>query len=234
MSMINDALRRASSAAKSGSVAPPLSTGFAPPPPLPGAAPAFPPPPPFGDLDRELPEPPSTAESSRKKKSALPLILVLFLVFGTAGGAGYFFWQQQKPVIQVQSQLRPAVAKPTDQTVGATLPAAGKAPGKAAAPVTRTNAILASVAPPATRPMVAVPAPVAPVPPAPALAPAVPVRFPPLRLQSIFYRPESPSVIINGKTLFIDDQINGVLVTDIRSSSVTLVLSGQTNILTLR
>ena len=41
-------------------------------------------------------------------------------------------------------------------------------------------------------------------------------------------------MIINGKTLFIDDQINGVQVADIRSSSVTLVLSGQTNILTLR
>ena len=40
--------------------------------------------------------------------------------------------------------------------------------------------------------------------------------------------------MINNKTLFVDDIILGVQVADIQPSSVTLVLSGQTNILTLR
>ena len=40
--------------------------------------------------------------------------------------------------------------------------------------------------------------------------------------------------MINGKTLFVTDEISGVMVADITASSVTLVLSGQTNILTLR
>jgi hypothetical protein len=71
------------------------------------------------------------------------------------------------------------------------------------------------------------------------VAPAVvanstPAKFPPLRLQSIFYRPSNPSVMINGKLLCISDEIQGVLVADIQPSSVTLVLSGYTNVLTLR
>jgi hypothetical protein len=75
--------------------------------------------------------------------------------------------------------------------------------------------------------------------PPPNAAPAVtvhatPVKFPPLRLQSIFYRRSNPSVMINGKTLFIGDEINGVRVADIQAANVTLVLSGQTNVLTLR
>ena len=209
MSMINDALRRASSAAKSGSGAPPMSTEFTPPPPLPGTDSSFPPPPSFGELGGELPEPPSSVGPGPKKQFALPQIVVLLLACGTAGLAGYyFFWQKQKPVAPPPSQHGPVVAK---------------VPEKAVAPV--------------VRPVVVAPPPVAAVIPTPAPAPVVPVvpvRFPPLRLQSIFYRPENPSVIINGKTLFINDQISGVLVTDIRSSSVTLVLSGQTNILTLR
>jgi hypothetical protein len=60
------------------------------------------------------------------------------------------------------------------------------------------------------------------------------VRFPALKLQSIYYRSNSPSVMINGKTLFVTDEISGVTVADITPSSVTLVLSGQTNVLTLR
>ena len=70
---------------------------------------------------------------------------------------------------------------------------------------------------------------------APAVAPApAPVKFPPLRLQSIYYRPSNPSVLINGKILYLSDEIQGVTVADITPASVTLVLSGQTNVLTLR
>ena len=52
--------------------------------------------------------------------------------------------------------------------------------------------------------------------------------------QSIFYRPSNPSVMINGKLLCVSDDIQGVLGADIQPSSVTLVLSGYTNVLTLR
>jgi sRNA-binding carbon storage regulator CsrA len=40
--------------------------------------------------------------------------------------------------------------------------------------------------------------------------------------------------MVNNRTLFIGDQIQGVTVVSIDASSATLVLSGQTNILTLR
>ena len=68
----------------------------------------------------------------------------------------------------------------------------------------------------------------------PPAAPAPPPKFPQLRLQSIFYRPANPSVMINGRTLYLDDEVQGVTVADIQPSSVTLVLSGHTNVLTLR
>lgn len=58
--------------------------------------------------------------------------------------------------------------------------------------------------------------------------------YPSLRLQGIFYRQSRPSVIINSQTLEVGDLVEGVTVTDITPSSVTLQWRGQTKTLTLR
>ena len=159
------------------------------------------------------------------------------LVFCIAGAAGFCFWWNKSHSAQAKVQVQPE-EELTDNDRLAALFGDEKALGK----VDRTdssNPIPVKFAPaprvperpqPARATVATTPAPV----PAPAPVVQTPVRFPPLRLQSIFYRPSSPSVIINGKTLFVTDEINGVTVADIQPSSVTLVLSGQTNVLTLR
>jgi hypothetical protein len=57
---------------------------------------------------------------------------------------------------------------------------------------------------------------------------------PTYKLQSIFYRPKSPSAVINGKTLFIGDRVGAAQVVAIERDAATLVTSaGQTNVLEL-
>jgi hypothetical protein len=164
----------------------------------------------------------------------LPLILLAVLVIGFAG-AGYYLWEKRKHAEETAEVPRmDQLALNTPQNGSRALPREEAKPAKPTAntPAGPAGVQVARPEPAAAKP---IPAP-APVPvAAPAIVvPQAPVKFPPLRLQSIFYRPSNPSVIINGKTLFVTDEVNGVVVTDIQSSSVTLVLSGQTNVLTLR
>ena len=250
MSMINDALRRASSAAKSGTATnaplalppppqPPMPVAEAVPPPLPPPLPGviLPPPSPFRGLDGSLPAPPPLRVAPTRKKSVLPIILIVVFLFSLAGAAGIYLWQKSRLTVSAAEKSN---EEPTDAEFLAALLGDDKERAKIGGATDYSNPPIPVATPP--RP-VAKPVPVTattipattPVaaPAAPA-APNVPVKFPPLRLQSIFYRPSNPSVIINGKTLFMTDEINGVTVADIRASSVTLVLSGQTNTLTLR
>jgi hypothetical protein len=65
-------------------------------------------------------------------------------------------------------------------------------------------------------------------------APEPKPQAPAYKLQSIFYRPKSPSAVVNGKTLFIGDRVGGARVVLIEPDAVTLVTStGQTNLLEL-
>lgn len=225
MSQINDALRRAGKAAPPAAAATPplLATSAAAPPPLLPALPPLPAAPAIPGYAEE--------ESPRRKSTLLQVVLAVFLVLAVGVAAVVTFWEKRNRVV--------VLAKPTEEP-GAKrmLPPevvkAALAPQNPAPPVA-TN--LANV-----HPVPAAPAPAVTNVKAPAVAaapvappkPVEPVKFPPLRLQSIFYRPSNPSVIINNKTLFLDDTIQGVQVADIQAASVTLVLSGQTNILTLR
>lgn len=230
MSLINDALRRASSASK---VSPSVGTApmALPPPPLPpprAPAPyAAPPPPPIAS-PRDLPPIPELDSEAPTKSNKLQLMLSLVLVGCVIAAAAVNFWQKKRSaeaaVARVQTGKKPIIA---DANVR----------------LSNSNAVAVALAQPRPNPAPAVAAPAtagsAPTAAAPVAVlvpavPVVPVKFPALRLQSIFYRTENPSVIINNKTLFIHDEIQGVSVADIRSSSVTLVLSGQTNVLTLR
>jgi len=255
MSMINDALRRASSAAKTTpGEAPGFTPVMMPPPPLPPmpvapAAPAAPPPPPIpatvadfppppsiGELGGEQLEPPALGVERPKQKSALSLVLLVLVFLCAAGAGGFYFWNKNKKAVLTPQQALNAKLDLSQAGASAT-PLAGESPhAKASASPERTKPVPATApaVPRVNQPIAKAPAAAAVPAPPPIAVPVAPVVFPPLRLQSIFYRPSNPSVIINGKTLFIDDEINGVKVTDIRASTVILVLSGQTNVLTLR
>lgn len=54
------------------------------------------------------------------------------------------------------------------------------------------------------------------------------------RLQGIFYRPSSPSAVINSKTVFVGDTVADAKVKSIDQRSVVLDLGTQTQVLTLR
>jgi hypothetical protein len=225
MSMINDALRRASSAAKTpGEAAAPLPLPAAPPLPIDGVPLA----PPLPPMATAIPAPPVMRVAPIRKKSSLPIVLGALFFFGLAATAGVYFWKKAGPL--------PVMAVESNAAGQGSIKADGQF-SPDAIPVQEGSAAIAGVpraSNAAPRRADPVPKPVTTTAVAAAPIIAVPVKFPPLRLQSIFYRPTNPSVIINGKTLFLGDEINGVRVADIQPSSVTLMLSGQTNVLTLR
>ena len=206
MSMINDALRRASSAARGAGASPP---------PLPAST--FPAPPPLGFPENSLP-PGLESEEHNSRKSTFQLSFALVLVFVVAAVAvlNHFHKKRQEQVVGVSANTGSNKILPNANAIQVGAQTLSAVTHRAAAATTP----LAEAAAP---PVVAVPA-----------APVVPPKFPQLRLQSIFYRPSNPSVMINGRTLYLDDEVQGVTVADIQPSSVTLVLSGHTNVLTLR
>ena len=53
------------------------------------------------------------------------------------------------------------------------------------------------------------------------------------KLQGIFYRSSQASALINGKTLFVGDEIDGATLVTIERQAVRLVQSGRTNVLKL-
>jgi hypothetical protein len=54
-----------------------------------------------------------------------------------------------------------------------------------------------------------------------------------LKLQGIFYRANRASALINGQTLFVGDEIEGVRLVAVERQSVRLVQNGRTNVMKL-
>ncbi len=218
MSMVNDALRRASSAARGTSAppSPPVEQEYqqVEPPPLPASD--FSAPPPLALPEDSLPPGRESDEPSGPRRSTVQLVLAILLVFavGAVAVLNHFHQKKEAQVVDVSANAGSKKILPNANAV--------QAAARTLSAVTNRAAVATAPLPAAT-PVAAVP--VAAVPPP---------KFPALRLQSIFYRPSNPSVMINGRTLFLADEVQGVTVADIQPSSVTLVLSGHTNVLTLR
>jgi hypothetical protein len=171
-----------------------------------------------------------------QKKSSWPIVLIVLFVFCLAGAVAAYLWQSSRDMM-VQAAEKSEEGLRLEPVIGERPRRAGSG-NQTEVDSDATNAST-GVGLPGQAPIAVInqgvgPAVVAGVSGSTSAMPVVSVKFPPLRLQSIFYRPANPSVIINNKTLFVADEISGVKVAAIQSSSVTLVLSGQTNILTLR
>ncbi len=136
-------------------------------------------------------------------------------------------WQAAKngstnDVLPVNARAKvPGVTTPIPAPIAPLVGVAPPAPAPAPAPVSAT--------PSNTTPVVANDAPTNPV-PVVAIAPPAPALP---RLQAIVYSTQRPSVMINGKTLFVGDKVGEFRVRAIAQDSVTLVGAGQTNILAL-
>jgi hypothetical protein len=248
VSAINDALRRASTAAKS----PGDSSSAGGPPPLPGM-PLSLPPLPTGSVSTALPPridetalrspSPGFASVSHQPRSMMPILFAIaaFLCVFTAAGS-YWYAKQHGPFLGKSASFSKTGEEEDAefQKPAETVQREVESPATSFAPIAAKETTTTPETTPNPKPNATAPASQSsPFPSVTASKPSPaanngPVRFPPLRLQSIYYRPGNPSVMINGKTLFISDEVSGVTVADISPSSVTLVLSGQTNVLTLR
>jgi len=60
------------------------------------------------------------------------------------------------------------------------------------------------------------------------------VNFAPMQLQAIYFRISKPSVLINNRTLYVGDEIEGARVVAIERHNVRLEMSGRTKELTLK
>jgi MSHA biogenesis protein MshK len=61
----------------------------------------------------------------------------------------------------------------------------------------------------------------------PAALPAKPSVIPDFRLNGIIYTVGRPSAILNGKTVYVGDRINGAIVLRIGQTDVTLQVNGK-------
>ncbi|HSH95593.1 MAG TPA: general secretion pathway protein GspB [Roseimicrobium sp.] len=226
MSLINDALKRANKAQqRQGST---------------------PPPPPNGPLGVPLqPVEPMRRPSGGGPSFMLAVVGVVFLLVGAIWFTAAW-WHHRTPAPSGQSTQPVTVSPVASATAPAPTPIVPvTTPSTSSKPaikvntnlVSRTEVIAVPVAKAAPEVVVAVaePAPVEkpvvvePVVAAPAPAPA----FPNLKLQGIFYRLSKPSAIINGKTLFAGDFIDGVKVVKIERQHVVLDFKGEQKVLNL-
>lgn len=189
---------------------------------------------------------------------------VILLGIGTIGIAGALWFRgrpvpEQKPTAQLATPAVPTkeAGLPTASTPREEIPAAAaelKSPEQTTSIPKQNKPVVAaseSVSVPANNVAVAstnpinIPAlsqqqstPVASAPvPAKSTRPAVSATTDtskPVRLQSIFYRLRSPTVIINGKTLGVGDSVDGIRVVSIQRTSVEIVQDGKYRTLTLQ
>jgi hypothetical protein len=155
-------------------------------------------------------------EPAVAKKDHYTLFLVYAFALVAAFLMGILLHRQQltQTALAKSPPTPPAATSKSDPTIlQPTTTVSANEPAKIAAalPVPPTNSIL---------PLTAA---VEPLPPKPA----------PLKLQAVFFSPNRPSAIINGKTVFVGDRAGGYRVTVIGADSATLVGTNQTLVLTM-
>ncbi|MGZ8899924.1 MAG: hypothetical protein ACXW3Z_07500 [Limisphaerales bacterium] len=196
--------------------------------------------------------PPLQPVEAAAKPATSPLLLggVLLLAVGMiAIAAALWFGGRSKNVETAQPSPSPAATLPSASPAEAS-PAPAVIPPTNDSPALAANAT-ASVAPEPTRPqalskpavtssnskvVTTTPKAVAQVKPVATTAnqqTSAAVQKP-VRLQSIFYRLRSPTVIINGKTLGVGDTVDGIKVVSIQRTSVEIVQNGKYRTLTLQ
>ncbi len=233
MSLINDALKRASQTQKQ----PPAVTN----------APAVP----------DTPATPHSAAApamqaaETKSRSGSPMIVpimiavaaVVLLVGVVLGwmllGKKETFVVQNVPVApaapvapKVEATPTPPPAPvPTVSVAEKPVPTPTKVEAIVAAPVVETK----TTANPEAKPTAAVAETVAITPAAtPAPVPPPVPTFPAIKLQGIFYRKSNPTALLNGNNLEVGQKLDGVTLSKIAPTSVTLEWNGETKVLELR
>lgn len=187
----------------------------------------------------EQPPAPAVANTmqpvSGRRSSGLPMYFTPVLLFVISGASWFILkgWEAQR-----QSGLYPdpIIVHARENSVGTPETAPVQSSSSA-----ETQPSVESLIPP-VREFALNDTPAAPVAtrPSPASAVAAPDSPVPdetksgFRLQGIFYRPTRPSAVVNNKTVYVGDLIASGRVKAISHESVTIVVDGETKVLTLQ
>lgn len=156
---------------------------------------------------------PAHENAARSPVLLVGLVLGLVVVVALGGAAIWYLVQKQNSNLRVEARPAETVAPSEVAPVAPTLPTATSNPPLAMAPILidlgqhDTNTAIVSA-----------PAEVSP---------------PPLKLQGIFYNPRSPSAVVNGRTVYVGDRVNGFRVLAITPEAVQLANGAVTNVLSL-
>jgi hypothetical protein len=210
MSLINDALKRASAAAKTNTPEPTASIRIRP------------------------------VEEDRRPNLLLILGLPLLVVAVLLSGGWYYYYGRtasQSQTAPLVAKPGPATPPPTVPAPGpAAAGSAVSAPEVTALNPPPANPSLAPamVNPPPTQPPVAK-SPPAKLPSSDAVAASkTPPTFPTLKLQGIYYRRTNPTAMINSQNVGIGEAVDGVRVLAIERMSVTVEFEGHKKVLGLQ
>lgn len=205
MSLINDALKRASAASKNAPANPTVSIRLQP-------------------ADEE-------GRPGMLFMVGLPLLIVAVLL---AGGWYYYYGRHAGTPVVAQTAIPAAASKPAAAQTPVATPPVATAPATAAAvvppaikeapPVNVSNATVA-VKPLAVKKTADAPN---------AATAKTPVVFPPLKLQGIYYRRTNPTTMINNQNVGVGESVDGVTIIAIERMFVTVEFDGHKKVLNLQ
>jgi hypothetical protein len=184
----------------------------------------------------------------KRRQSSWLYLLAGPLAVGLFGLSAWLLWTAGKPIPKIKSLLD----TPGNQALTRDVAAAQRKPVAVAKPaplieqgkpevalqantdlVARTNFAAQPSLSPTTLPAPKLIQEVRPFLPARAEVTRIEGSFPKLKLQGIYFRRTNPSVLINGRTLFIGDRVEGTRVVTIDRQTVTVEFGGQISLLTL-
>lgn len=163
---------------------------------------------------------PGQREQRRTTWLVVGLALVLIGILGLAAMLVWFVSQAKSAPLAVAARVvDPPLPAVSPEPVAAPAAAPTNTPVMAEAPA--LGEVLKPLDEPGTNGVPVVAAVVAAVLP------------PPLKLQGIFFNPQNPSAVVNGRSVYLGDRVGGFRVMGISPVAVTFVTGTETNVLSL-
>ncbi len=163
------------------------------------------------------PEEPGQISPRRTTLLIVGITLVVVMILGMAGMLIWYVSQANPASLAVAARTVDGPVPPSQSGVKAAASATVTSPSIAA---TTTNHSEVSDASNTNR--------------GPVVAEIIAAIQPPaLKLQGIFFSPSRPSVVVNGKTIYLGDRVNGFRLIAISPVAATFVSATETNVLSL-
>jgi hypothetical protein len=161
---------------------------------------------------------PGQKENRRTALLVVGLALVLIAIVGLAGALVWFVSQSKEAALPVAARVVDAPLTPLPQAAAIAVAPTNVSESVAAKPITdpielpdepNTNGV-------------------------PVVATIVEAIKPPaLKLQGIFFSPSNPSAVVNGRTVYLGDRVNGFRLLAVSPVAVTFANATETNVLSL-